>query len=74
MTVVPHPPYFSVSPIEDNSERPLLAQLRWSTQNRRRWWTPSQNTISRMHLRNCRSAWEQYILAKEDYFVGDGGH
>jgi hypothetical protein len=28
MTVVPHPPYFSVSPIEDNSERPLLAQLR----------------------------------------------
>jgi hypothetical protein len=24
MTVIPHPPYFSVSPIEDKTKRPLF--------------------------------------------------
>jgi hypothetical protein len=35
---------------------PYLTQLRWSRQNRRRCWTPSQNTTSKMDLRNGRSA------------------
>jgi hypothetical protein len=28
-----------------------LTQLRWSKQKRRRFWTPSQNTISRMQFK-----------------------
>jgi hypothetical protein len=30
--------------------------LRWSRQNCRRCWTPSQNTISRMHLKIGRNS------------------
>jgi hypothetical protein len=37
--------HFSVSPVEDETER----QPFW--QNRRRCWTSSQNTTSRMHLK-----------------------
>jgi hypothetical protein len=33
-----------------------LTRLRWYRQNRRRCWSPSQNTTSRMELRNDRSA------------------
>jgi hypothetical protein len=35
--------------IKDKSARPPLTQLRRSRQNRRRCWTPSQNTTYRMH-------------------------
>jgi hypothetical protein len=37
---------FSVSPTEDTA---ILAQMRWSRQNHRWCWTPSQNTTSMMH-------------------------
>jgi hypothetical protein len=33
MTVVPHPPYFSVSPIEDKTERPPFWHS-WGDQGR----------------------------------------
>jgi hypothetical protein len=53
MTVVLHPPYFLLFPrLKINWKTAILTQLRWSRQNRRRCWTPSQNTTSRMHLRN----------------------
>jgi hypothetical protein len=46
----------SVSPIGNKTERPpLLIQLKWSRQNRKRCWTPSQNTSSRMQLNDGRS-------------------
>jgi hypothetical protein len=47
----PHPPSFSLFP------RLKTIQLRWSRQNYTWRWTPSQNTTSRMQLRNSRSAW-----------------
>jgi hypothetical protein len=34
-------------------EAAILTQLRTSRQNHRRCWTPLQNTISRIHLKNC---------------------
>jgi hypothetical protein len=39
----------------------------------RRCWTPSQNTTSRMHLKNGRSAKNGAYYAEENYFKGDGG-
>jgi hypothetical protein len=33
----------------------ILTQWRWSRQNRRQCWTPSQNMTSRMHFKNGRS-------------------
>jgi hypothetical protein len=46
---------FSVSPTEDKLKG-ILAQVRWSRQNRRQCWTSSQNRTSRMQLQNDRSA------------------
>jgi hypothetical protein len=34
----------------------VLTHWRWSRQNRRQYWTPSQNTTSKMHLKNGISA------------------
>jgi hypothetical protein len=34
----------------------ILTQLKWARQNCRQCWTSSQNTTSRMHLKNVRSA------------------
>jgi hypothetical protein len=44
----PYPPYFSLFP----RLKLKLTKLRWSKQNRRRYWTPLQNTTSRTHLKN----------------------
>jgi hypothetical protein len=48
----------SVSSVEDKT------QLRWSGQNRRRCWTPSQNTTSGMHFNKCQKLWERCIHAE----------
>jgi hypothetical protein len=65
MTVVPHPPYlpdlapcdFPLFPqLMIKLEDPVLTQFRWSRQNWRRCWPPSQNTTSSMHLTDGRSA------------------
>jgi hypothetical protein len=41
-----------------------LTQLRSLRQNRRRCWTPSQNTTSRMHLKNDRSVGNGVYMQK----------
>jgi hypothetical protein len=46
--------------------------MRCSRQNRRRCWTPTQNTTFRMHLK-WQKRWERCIRAEGDYFEGDGG-
>jgi hypothetical protein len=55
-TAVPtHPTSLCFLDGRRNWKAAILTQL-WSRQNRRRCWTPSQNTTSRMHLKNCRSS------------------
>jgi hypothetical protein len=50
-TVGPHPPYFSLFPeFKINLKGCHFDTFRWSVQNGRWCWTPSQNTTSRMHL------------------------
>jgi hypothetical protein len=50
MTVVSHPPYFSVSPIEGKTEKTsILKYLRWWRQNCRQFWI--QNTTPRIYLK-----------------------
>jgi hypothetical protein len=62
MTVAPQPSnhptiLLSVSPIEDEPERPpFWHKWWWSRQNGRRCWTRSRNTTSRMHSKNGRSS------------------
>jgi hypothetical protein len=74
MTVVPHPPYSpDLAPCDFSMFPAILSQLRWSRQNRRRYWTPSENMTSRMHLRNGRRLGERCKRVKDDYFEGDGG-
>jgi hypothetical protein len=55
MAVIHHSPYLPLFNFK---------QLRWSTQNRRLCWTPSQNMTSRMHLKG-QKCW--------DYFESNGG-
>jgi hypothetical protein len=38
--------------------------MRWSRQNHRQCWVPSQNTTYMMHLKNWRKCWERCILAE----------
>jgi hypothetical protein len=67
LTVAPQP-LPSVPPFwRQNWKSAILTELRWSRQNRSRWWTPSQDTVSRMHLKCKRST------GKGDYIESDGG-
>jgi hypothetical protein len=52
---------FSVLLIEETA---ILSQLRWLRQNHRWSWKPSQNTTSRMRLRNGRST-ENCVYAQK---------
>jgi hypothetical protein len=54
-----HPPptqLFCFHDWRQNWKAAILTQLRWSRQNRKQCWTPSQNMTSRMHLKSGRSA------------------
>jgi hypothetical protein len=55
MIVVLHPPYFSVSPIEDKTERAPFWH-NWGNPRRITGSAEHPNTISSMHLKNGRSA------------------
>jgi hypothetical protein len=46
-----HPTFLCFFPIEENWKVAILTQLRWSMQNVGQWWTPSQNTTSRIHFK-----------------------
>jgi hypothetical protein len=47
-----------------NWKAAILTQLRWPRQNHRRSWTPSQNTISRMNLKNGRRSGKSAHMRK----------
>jgi hypothetical protein len=50
--VVPtHPTFLCFPDWRKNRVAAIFTQLSWSRQNRRRCWTPSQNTTSRKHLK-----------------------
>jgi hypothetical protein len=51
-----HHGFFFLSKTTSYPPDAILTQLKWLRQNRRWCWTPSQNTTSKMHLKNCRSA------------------
>jgi hypothetical protein len=56
-----------------NLKDATLTQVRWSRQNRRRCWTHSQSTTSRMHLKMAEHL-ERCIHGERNYFdEGDGG-
>jgi hypothetical protein len=65
MTVVPHPTYFSVSPIEELKGRHFDTTEVTEAE--------SQSTTSRMHLKKWQKRWERCIRVVGDYFEGDGG-
>jgi hypothetical protein len=66
--VVPHPPYFSFFPIEDKTERhPIWKKFRLSRQNRRLWWTPSQNTTSRINLKMAEALGKVHTRGREQF-------
>jgi hypothetical protein len=74
VTVVLHPPYFSLFPDwRQNRKSAILTQLRWSRQYRRRWWTPSQNTTPSTKFRKWQKLWELCVRSEGNYFEGDGG-
>jgi hypothetical protein len=57
---LPPPP----PPFEESA---ILTRLRWS-----KCWTPSENTNSKLHLKQWQKHWEQCIYVERDYFEGDG--
>jgi hypothetical protein len=70
-TVVLDPPYsldlFPATFLFPRLTDHHLTQLRWWKQNRRRCWTPSQNTTSRIQLKKWLKSWERCIRAEGDY-------
>jgi hypothetical protein len=56
MTVLLHSRTYLFPNRRWNWNAAILTQLRWSKQNSRRCWTPSQNMVSRIHLKIGRSS------------------
>jgi hypothetical protein len=51
----------------------ILIQLRRSRQNRRRCWTQSPNTTSRIHFKNGTSDGNGAYIAEGNFFEGEDG-